>query len=480
MASRGHGEKWNPAPYQKRAVKFLLENSVGGLLLDPGLRKTSITLAALKVLRGEGIVGKTLIIAPLRVVYEVWPEEIDKWEDFRDTRYAILHGPKKEAALQSKADIYLINPEGLQWLFVALRGEKRWPFDVLVIDESTRFKHTNTARFKLLRPYLPRFGRRYILTGSPAPNGLMDLFGQVYIMDLGRSLGAYITHFRNKFFNKTGYGGYTYVLRDGAEAEIYNVIAPYVLRMSQEEYLKLPPLVDVTRTVELPPVARKQYDLMEATFMLMLEKGKVNAANAAVVGGKLRQIANGGVYLDPRGDGSGEKRSAAHLHDAKAEMLVELLEELSGQPTLVAYEFHHDLERLRPYLKAAGFGDVPYIAGGVTTKAFAAIKDDWNAGKVPVLLAQPQSVQHGLNLQKTGRAIIWYSIPWDLEIYTQFIRRIWRSGVTERVMNYRIVARDTTDEAILRALGAKHRTEKALLDAIRDYHRHQAERTLKK
>jgi SNF2 family DNA or RNA helicase len=451
-------------------VRFLLENSVGGLLLDPGLRKTSITLAALKVLREEGIVRKTLVIAPLRVVYEVWPEEIDKWSDFRDTRYAILHGAKKEAALNSAADLYLINPEGLQWLFVMLQG-KPFPFDVLVIDESTKFKHTNTARFKLLRPYLPKFGRRYILTGSPAPNGLMDLFGQIYVIDLGRSLGAYISHYRNRFFNKTGYGGYTYVLQDDAEQEIYAAIAPYVLRMSQEEYLKLPPLVDVTRTVELPPLARKQYEQMEATFMLLLEKGKVNAANAAVVGGKLRQIANGGVYLDPKGSGPGEKRGAAVMHEAKAEMLVELLEELSGQPTLVAYEFHHDLDRLLPYLKKAGFGDVPHIAGGVTTARFKQIKDDWNAGRIPVLLAQPQSVQHGLNLQKTGRAIIWFSIPWDLEVYFQFIRRIWRSGVTERVMNYRIVAKKTTDEAILAALSRKHNTERALLDAIREYHR---------
>ena len=457
-------KRWTPEAYQKRGVKFLIANSVGGLLLDPGLGKTSITLAALKILRTEKIAQKALIIAPLRVVHEVWPEEINTWEDFHATTYTILHGPKKDAALKLDADIYLINPEGLQWLMVALRG-KPWPFDVLVLDESTRFKHTRTQRFKLLKPVLPRFGRRYILTGSPAPNGLMDLFGQMYVVDLGKALGQYITHFRTKYFQQTGFGGYTWALQPDAEDKIYEAIAPYVLRMSQEEYLHLPPLVNSNHYVTLPKEARKQYDQLERTFMLTLKEGKVNGANAAVVGGKLRQVANGGIYLDAEeGD---DARKAAHLHDAKTEVLIELINELNGQPTLVAYEFNHDLWRLLPALKKAGYGDVPSIGGGVSTAAFKKIKEQWNAGALPVLLAQPQSVAHGLNLQKTGRAIIWYGLTWNLEDYFQFIRRIWRRGVQDRVINHHILARDTTDEAVLAALGAKQRTEKALLDALR-------------
>ena len=463
-------KRWVPEPYQKRGVKFLITNSVGGLLLDPGLGKTSITLAALKILRTEKIAQKALIIAPLRVVHEVWPEEINTWEDFHTTTYAILHGPKKEQALRSDADVYLINPEGLQWLMTSLRG-KPWPFDVLVLDESTRFKHTRTQRFKLLKPVLPKFGRRYILTGSPAPNGLMDLFGQMYVVDLGRSLGQYITHYRTKYFQQTGYGGYTWALQPDAEQAIYDAIAPYVLRMSQEEYLHLPPLVNANHYVTLPKEARKQYDQLESTFMLTLAEGKVNSANAAVVGGKLRQVANGGIYLDQDDDAPDAARRAAHLHDAKTETLIELLNELNGQPTLVAYEFWHDLERLQAGLKRAGYGDVPYIGGGVSTAAFKRIKEDWNAGALPVLLAQPQSVAHGLNLQKTGRAIIWYGLTWNLEDYFQFIRRIWRRGVADRVVNHHILARGTTDEAVLAALGAKYRTEKALLDALREYGR---------
>jgi SNF2 family DNA or RNA helicase len=271
------------------------------------------------------------------------------------------------------------------------------------------------------------------------------------------------------YFQQTGFGGYTWSLQPDAEKAIYEAIAPYVLRMSQEEYLHLPPLVNSNHYVTLPKEARKQYDQLERTFMLTLKEGKVNGANAAVVGGKLRQVANGGIYLDHDPEAEDSTRKAAHLHDAKTEVLIELLDELNGQPTLVAYEFIHDLERLLPALKKAGYGDVPFIGGGVSTAAFKKIKEDWNAGALPVLLAQPQSVAHGLNLQKTGRAIIWYGLTYSLEDYFQFIRRIWRRGVKERVVNHHILARDTTDEAVMAALGAKQRTEKALLDALQAY-----------
>jgi SNF2 family DNA or RNA helicase len=212
-------EPWRPKPYHKRAVRFGVERAAAGFFLDPGLGKTSITLAVFDVLRQQKLTRGVLVIAPLRVAYLVWPREVAKWKDFAHLRVSVLHGPKKAAALRRPADVYVINPEGLEWLFGALGPRTdTWPFDMLVIDESTKFKNTQTVRFKVLRAQLHRFRRRYILTGTPAPNGLIDLFGQIFVLDLGRALGQYVTHYRNAFFDRTGFGGYTYRPRPGAEA----------------------------------------------------------------------------------------------------------------------------------------------------------------------------------------------------------------------------------------------------------------------
>lgn len=452
-----------------RAVKWLLERGAAGLFLDPGLGKTSITLAALDVLREKGLMRGALVIAPLRPCYLVWPAEVQKWADFAHLKVAILHGPKKEEALRSRADIYVINPEGLRWLFLKIGlGRDNWPFDVLVVDESTKFKHTNTQRFKELREPLRRFRRRYILTGTPAPNGLMDLFGQIYLLDLGNALGQYITHFRTKFFNSGGYGGYEWFLKAGADKEIYDRIAPLVLRMDQKDYLELPPLIEVDHWVDLPAPAMRVYVDLETRFVADLESGKIKAATAGAATTKLRQIANGGIYLDEVVNG---KRRAEHLHATKTDALIELLEKLSGQPTLVAYEFEHDLARIKNDLKREGFGDVPHLGGGVPMRTAMRVAEDWNAGKLPVLLGQPQSIAHGLNLQKTGRAVIWYSLTWDLELYDQFVRRVWRQGQTSRVFVYRILARKTIDEAVLAAIRAKTKTQGALLNALRSYYK---------
>ncbi len=442
------------------------------MLLEPGLGKTSITLAALKVLRVKGLIKRTLIIAPLRPAYLVWPAEAQKWVDFGSTRIEVLHGPGKDAALRRDADVYVINPEGLQWLFRQDHKGFYDRLDVLVIDESTRFKHTQTQRFKSLRPMLSKFKRRIILTGTPVPNGLLDLFGQIYVLDQGAALGRFMSHFRAQYFSPTGYGGYTWALNPGAEEQIYEKIAPLVLRMSEADYLKLPPLIKDTVTVELPAKARKAYDVLERDFVLKLRSGDVTAVNAAVASMKLRQIANGGVYtdnLDADGVPKLGLRAWDDLHDVKTDAVVELLEELSGKPTLVAYEFQHDLARLQASLKIAGYGAVPYVGGGVSMKETREIERRWNAGELPVLLAQPQSVAHGLNLQQGGRAVIFHSLAYDLENHEQLIRRVWRQGQTERVFVYYVVARDTVDEAVVRALGFKAKTQKRLLDALNEY-----------
>lgn len=453
--------KWEPHGFQIDAAKFMVGQGSGGLLLDPGLGKTSITLAAFKALKAKHHVNRMLVIAPLRPAQSTWPQEVRKWDEFGWMNMRILHGPDKLAALHDMtADVHVINPEGLPWLTKVLSKEKWWPWEMLVVDESTKFKHTRSLRFKLLKPMLPRFKRRYILTGSPAPNGLMDLFGQIYLLDLGGSLGQFITHYRLNYFQQSGYMGYDWTPQAGADERIYKKISPLVKRMSAADYLTLPPLIDSTLEVELPAEAQRAYLEMEKLMVASLKDETVLAANAAAATNKCRQIANGGIYHE---DGE----SFTHIHDEKADAVADLVEQLQGKPALVAYEYKHDLERLRRRLGEA----VPHIGGGVPPSRFREIEQAWNRGEIPILLAQPQSVAHGLNLQGTGAAIIWHSIPWDLEIYEQFVRRVWRQGQKERVFNYHIVAKGTVDEAVMKALRSKDKTQKKLLNALRDYAR---------
>lgn len=463
--------KYSPHPYQKKAIKFMLERACAALFMDPGLGKTSTTLAAFKLLKREGMVDRALVIAPLRPARSVWPGEAQKWEDFRDLKINVLHGSDKMDLFAQEADVDVINPEGLSWLFETTKKTRDWPWQMLVIDESTRFKHTGTQRFKLLKPHLNRFRRRYILTGSPAPNGLLDLFGQIYLLDLGNSLGRFITQYRTNYFNSTGFGGYTWVPKADTEERIYAKLKPLVLRMDAKDHLDLPPLIYNKVEVELPEEAVKVYTQMEELLITMLDDETVTAANLAAAAIKCRQIANGGVYLDSLGTDFARKRSVArnrrwqNIHEAKTDAVVELIEELNGKPALVAYEFQHDLDRLR---KALG-PKVPYLGGGVTGPQQAQIEADWNAGLLPVLLAQPKSVAHGLNLQGVGAAVIWHSLTWDLEDYEQLIRRIWRQGQRERVVVHHIIAKNTVDSAILGAIRSKDRTQQALLGALRQY-----------
>lgn len=435
----------------------MLQNSSAGLFLDPGLGKTSTTLAALKILKKEGVATKTLIVAPLRVCYSVWPKEIEKWIDFKELSYTVLHGKDKERNLEKDFDIYIINPEGLRWLF-SHKMFKKVGFDTLVIDESSKFKDTNTQRFKVLRQVLPSFGRRYILTGSPAPNSLLDLFGQIYILDLGRSLGRFITHFRNEYFYPAGYGGYEWKPKPETDKRIQERIRPLVLRMDAEDYLELPKLIVNRVEVELTGNALDLYDEMEKELIADIRDKVVVAANAAVASGKCSQIANGGIY-----DEDGKPH---FVHDEKAQAVLEIVEELNGTPCLIAYEYGHDLDRLRKVLGK----DVPYIGGGVTPKRAAEIESAWNKGEIPVLLGQPQSIAHGLNLQNAGNHVIWHSLTWNFENYDQFIRRIRRQGSKHsKVFVHHIVAKDTVDELKLFALNRKFRTQKDLFDALKNF-----------
>lgn len=482
---------WKPHGYQKKAMKFLLENACAALFLDPGLGKTSIVFGAVKVLKKKKILDRTLIIAPLRVCHLVWPAEQQKWSDFRDLKVVVLHGAKKDEVLQSilkptavyqSADVYLINPEGLDWLLdvkktrlpsgkvkieVDAKRFKKFGFDTLVIDELSKFKHTSSGRFKALKLVHHLFARRWGLTGSPAPNGLMDLFGQCLILDEGRTLGRFVTHYRAKYFlpDMSGFG---WVIREGAADEIYERVNPLALRMSADDYLELPELVPNNIRVDLPKNVRRIYDELESDMLARIEDKVITAGNAAAASTKCRQVANGGVYLDPDImkllKEPKSKRQWVNLHTEKIDALDDLIEELAGSPLLVAYDFEHDMDRLR-----IKFGkDIPYIGGGVSTKRSKELEGQWNSGKLPVLFGHPQSIAHGLNLQEVGNHVCWHSLTWDYELYDQFIRRVLRQGNKhKKVFVHHIISRDTVDEAQLGSLKAKRKGQNALFDALK-------------
>ncbi len=452
-----------PKPYMKRCIRFLLEHGCAGLFLDPGLGKTGICYATVKILRKERMIKRVLVIAPLRVVLSVWPKEQQKWSDFNGIKVAVLHGSKKsQRLLDENWDVAVINPEGLSWLFRTFRERwpREWPWDMLIVDESTRFKHTRTLRFKTIAPHLHKFSRRVILTGTPAPNGLLDLFGQMKLCDGGRALGQYISHYRYEYFDPMGYGGYTWRPKVGSEKKIYHRLRDTVIRLDAKDHIKMPPLIMNNVRIDLPEKASRVYEQMENLLLADVNNKLVSAANSAVATMKCRQIANGGIYM-------GEKNSKwEHIHEAKIEACVDLVEELDGKPALIAYEFRHDLARLQKAFKGA-----PYIGGGVSAKRGLELEAEWNAGNLAVLIAQPQSVAHGLNLQETGSAVIWHSLTWDLENYDQFIRRVWRQGQKERIVVHHIIAKGTIDEVVMATIKRKDRTQRALLDALRLYAR---------
>lgn len=463
--------RWSPHDYQKRAVKWLLEHGAAALFLDPGLGKTSISLAAFSFLKKRKVASKALVIAPLRVCHQVWPAEASEWDDFKHLKVVVLHGPNKDKLLQEDADIYCINPEGLEWL-INPRGKfdaRRWRglgFDTLIIDELTKFKHSKGKRFKALKQVLSSFQRRWGLTGTPAANGLLDLFGQCYVLDLGNALGQYVTHYRLNYFVNPDQQGWKWVPQAGAQERIYERLKPLALRMSAEDYLSLPELTDVFVNLELPPKARKLYDQLEQDLIAKMDDGLVVAANAAAASIKLRQIANGGLYVDDDVASiiGGRERQTLDVHAAKTEWLLELVDELQGSPLLVAYEFKHDLERLQ----AALGKDLPYIGGGVGTARTKEIVSAWNAGQLPVLAVHPQSAGHGLNLQAGSAAhLAHYSLTWDLDLYEQLIRRIWRQGTkAKRIFRYHAVMKDTVDEDMRWALRNKAAGQKALFEAL--------------
>jgi SNF2 family DNA or RNA helicase len=450
-------QNWTPHPYQLTAIEGMLSKPGYGLFAEPGLGKTSTTLAAFSVLKENNAAKGLLVVAPLRPCYRVWPTEIAKWADFAGLKCVVLHGPNKAAALREKADVYVINYEGLAWLEKELAGMKAWPFDVLALDESTKVKNTQTVRFKTMKRLRDRFSRVWCLTGTPAPNGIENLFGQVFMLDGGERLGRYITHFRREYFDSVQQRwGTEWFPRPDTQARVQAKIADITLALKAEDYLKMPRKIENRIEVELPAAALRVYKGIEDEFFAELGSGVVTAANAAAKGMKLRQITGGAVY---------GTEGASGLHDAKLEALADLIEEQEGQPLLVAVQFEHEVERIRAYLKDAA---IPYLGGGVSPAKSNAIVDAWNAGEIPVLLAHPTSVAHGLNLQAGGNAVCWFSLTWNLEEFDQFNARVYRQGQTKPVTFHYIIAVDTIDDNVLTALRSKDRTQKALMNALKE------------
>lgn len=466
--------------YQKQGIKFLLTHGAAALLLDPGMGKTAIVLKAFDALLKVKTGRLALIVAPLRPAQLVWPYEPGEWEDLKHMRIGLLHGKDKEKILEDRDnyDALVINPEGLQWLItgqsrgtaVDMRRWKSLGFDTLVVDELTKFKHTKGVRFKVLKQVLRTFQRRWGLTGTPAPNGLIDLFGQMMVLDLGNALGQYITHYRNKYFINPDGQGWKWVLQPGAAERIYERIKPLAMRASAEDHLELPDLIPLKVFVELDSKTRKLYDELEEDLLAKAEEKKVVAANGAAASSKCRQIANGAVYVDDDLESriAGKKRDVLEVHDGKIQALKDLVEELSGAPVFVAYEFNHDEARLRK-----AFPDAEFVADAKGQAKAKDLEDRWNNNGISVLFGQPASVGHGLNFQKgSAQHVVWFSMFWDLELYDQFIKRIRRQGNKAlRVFVHHIMAKDTIDEVVWYSLKSKDKTQTALLEALQSRRR---------
>ena len=434
--------------YQERAVAFIQEKRRCGLFLDMGLGKTSSTLTAISDLRDSFAIHKVLVIAPLRVANSVWAQETRKWAHLKHLRVSVCTGSQKArlTALQADADVFVINRENIDWL---VENTKKWPFDMVVIDESSSFKNASSQRFKALRRVLPQTEYMVLLTGTPSPNGLLDIWSQMYLIDFGHSLGRTMGAFKQRFF-EPDYMGYKFTPREGAADKIHDLMASTVIHMSAEDYLELPSRIDLIERVDMPPAVLDRYKNFEKTLFTELEDGQeIEAMTAAVLANKLLQYANGAMYTNEDGRWS-------LVHDEKLDRLGEIIEDNQGENILIAYNYRSDLERLKKRFPEAV----------VLDKSQETI-DRWNRGEIKMLLAHPASAGHGLNLHGGGATIVWFGLTWSLELYQQFNARLHRQGQTKPVKILHVIARKTIDERVLDVLSSKNATQKQLLAALK-------------
>jgi SNF2 family DNA or RNA helicase len=440
--------KYKPHNYQEFAREFILDHPVCCLMLDMGLGKTVVTLTAIWLMALDSFdIGKILVIAPKRVAEDTWPKELKKWEHLTGLTYSLVLGSKRqrEEALQKKVAIYIINRENVAWLV----ENYKWDFDTLVIDELSSFKSNKAQRFKALKKVRPKVQRVIGLTGTPAPNSLLDLWPQMYLLDMGERLGRFIGGYRDRFFKPDKRNKeiiYSYKPRDGAEESIYQLINDICISMKAVDFLDMPDKISNRIEVSMDKKEKELYEEFKREMIITLKGDEIDAINAAGLSNKLLQMANGAVY--------GENKKVVSIHDKKLDALEDLIEAANGKPLLIAYWYKHDLERISKRF------DVRIIQ---TTEDI----DDWNAGEIPVALIHPASAGHGLNLQDGGSTIIWFGLTWSLELYQQLNARLWRQGQKNTVVIQHIVTSGTHDEDVMRALECKDVRQSALIAAVK-------------
>lgn len=445
--------------YQNRAVEHIEENPYCGLFLDCGLGKTVTTLTAISDLLESCVISKVLVIAPKRVTQVTWRDEINSWSHLKNLRLSVIDGSadQRRAAMMADADIYAVSRDNIVWL-IQEYGGVRIPFDMVVIDELTSFKNHASKRFKALRKVRKFIPRIVGLTGTPSPNGLIDLWSQMYLIDEGQRLGKSIGRYRDEFFTAGQRNGdivYSYVPKQPAEEteqKISTRISDICLSMTAEDYLKMPDKIMIYDTVEMDEKDYRRYKEFERERILELidSDEPLSAASAAALSNKLQQFANGAVY--------DLNHNVTQIHDQKIEKLKELVEAANGQPVLVAYSFKHDLDKITEALKE-------YKPVKLQTPADI---QRWNEGKIQVLITHPASCGHGLNLQKGGHILVWFGHTWSLELYQQFNARLYRQGQMKPVMIHHIIAKNTVDEKIIRSLGDKKDTQDGLMNCIKE------------
>ena len=456
--------KYNPYWYQEHTAQTIIDQQACGLFLDMGLGKTVITLTAInELIYNYFEVSKVLVIAPLRVAAHTWPAELAKWDHLKGLTLSKILGTaaQRKKALAAEADIYIINRENTKWLVEQYQKKKaQWPFDMLVIDEISSFKSPGSDRFRALRKVTPLMPRRVGLTGTPAPNGYIDLWSQIYLLDQGARLGTTVSGYQSNYFypaqtDWTKHIVYKWGLQDGAKEAIDEEIKDLCISMAAKDYIEIPERIDVTRPVIFTPEQRQLYDRLERDYLITIDQDTITAGTAAAVTGKLQQFSQGAAYttdIDP----SANKGEWTHIHDAKLDALEDLIEAANGQPVMVFYWFKHDLERL-----VARFPKARTLR---TTKDI----DDWNAKEIPVLFVHPASAGHGLNIQEGGNQAIWFALPWSLELYQQANARINRQGQPEKtVVIQHLVAEGTVDEDIMRSLARKDLDQNGLIEALK-------------
>lgn len=443
--------KYKPHNYQRYCIERIIAQKEIGLFLDMGLGKTVITLTAVNdLIYNRFEVAKVLVIAPKKVAEGTWVQEKDKWEHLGHLRISSCLGSltQRIRGLSASADVYVINRENVSWLVTYYGND--WPFDTVVVDELSSFKSHKAKRFKDLKAIRPRIKRFIGLTGTPAPNGLIDLWAQVYLIDRGQRLFPRIGQYREKYFKGTqidAAGHQTYTAKKGAKEVIANALSDICISMSAEDYLELPDLTVNKVTVILDSKAMKAYREMERKMILQLPDGDIGVASAAALSNKLLQLCNGAVYDEDRG--------VHRIHDCKLEMLQEVIESLCGQSVLLFYSFQHDKDRIMKLYPRA--------------RELKTVKDqeDWNAGKIEILLAHPASAAYGLNLQDGGNHIIWFGLNWSLELYQQAIKRLHRQGQKQKVIIHQLLVQGGRDEDVAKALEGKGDAQQELIDSLK-------------